>query len=127
MNFSLAERAFLNMKLIDVLYPYQAIGINPVSSYILEDIVFNAGKRIIINHLRMRDDDIDEQWPFMRNHHCLIEEGIFKCWCSCDAISRKCSCACFNCLYLLIDKIEEINGPLNRNAQMRFILASFNH
>ena len=126
MNFSLAERAFLNMRLIDVLYPYQAFDANPCSNYVLEDIIFQAGRRIIIDQLRTRDWNIDEVWPHMRNHHCLIEEGSYRCWCSCNGISIRCSCVCFNCIYLLINKIEEINGPVNRNAQMKYVLASFN-
>ena len=126
MEFSLAERAFLNMRLVDVLYPYQAINSSPNSNYILENIILSAGKRIIINHLRMRDDWIDVHWPSMMNHHCRIEEGIHKCWCSCDGTSANCSCACFNFIYLLISKIEEVNGPINRNARMKFVLANFN-
>ena len=124
MNFNLAERAFLNMRLIDVLYPHRVYGHSLSSNYTLEGIIFNAGKRIIINHLRMRDDEIDENWPQMNNHQCLIEDEDNKCWCSCNGNSRLCSCVCYNALYMLIDRIEEINGPLNRNSQMRFILAN---
>ena len=85
MNFTLAERAFLNMRLKDVLYPYNATNTKPNSNYFLEDIIFNSGKRIIIEQLRNRDDDIDEMWHTLNNHQCLLNDDNLKCWCSCNA------------------------------------------
>ena len=126
MDITLAERAFLNMRLCDVLYPYQAIKAKPDSNYPLESIIFNMGKRFIIEQLRNRDEVVDEIWPELNDHHCLLGDSSNQCWCSCDATTRLCICVCYNPLYMLIDRIEECNGPINRRAQMRFALADFN-
>ena len=125
MDLSLAERAFLNMRLTDVLYPYIALNAKPDSNYLLETIIFNTGKRFIIDQLRNRDDSLDAIWPNLEEHHCQINDSSNQCWCSCN-ITRFCTCVCYNPLFILIDRIEEINGPINRQAPIRLALANFN-
>ena len=128
MNRSLKERAFLNLSLEDVLYPYRALGIKPNASYFLEEVIFRVGKNMIIDQLISRDEGIEAEWPDLNNHHCLISEGINGpwCWCSCDTTRPTCRCVCFAPLFILIKRIEEVNGPINRQAKMKYILSNYN-
>ena len=127
MNRTLEERAFLNMTLENVLYPYKALGINPIVNYPLEGIIFGAGRNMILEQLRNWDDEIDFDWFNLNNHHCLISEGINGtwCWCSCDISRPVCQCVCYAPLFILIKRIEEANGPINRQAKMKYILNRF--
>ena len=71
MVLSLKELSFINMPIVQIKYPYMNFE-HPRYGYVLEDIIFRCGRRIIINELRFRDEFIDRNWPAMRNHHCCF-------------------------------------------------------
>ena len=121
MVLSLKELSFINMPIIQIKYPYLNFE-QPRYGYILEDIIFRCGRRIIINELRFRDEFIDRNWPAMRNHHCLLEDSDAKCWCACNPQSHFCHCLCFNSFYMILTRFEEENGPLNDNIKFKWIL-----
>ena len=107
---------------MQIKYPY--INLNqPRNGYILEDIIFQCGRRIIVNEIRFRDGFIDRHWPEMRNHHCLIEDPDSKCWCACDPESNFCICLCFNSFHMILTRFEEENGPFNDIIKFKWILS----
>ena len=121
MVLSLKELSFINLPVKQIKYPY-LYSDQPRIGYMLEEIMFHCGRRIIINELRFRDGFIDRNWPRMRNHHCLLEDSDSKCWCGCDPQSDYCICLCFNCFYMILTRFEEENGPFNDNIKFKWIL-----
>ena len=120
MVLSLQELSLLNMSLRQIKYPYTHQRRN---GYLLENIIFQCGKRIIVNELRVRDAFIDRNWHGMQNHHCLLEDSDSKCWCACDIQKNFCICLCFNSFYMILTRFEEENGPINDNVKFKWILS----
>ena len=122
MVLSLRELAFINMPIVQIKYPYTNSD-QPRNGYILEEMIFHSGRRIIINELRFRDAFIDRNWHTMRDHHCLLEDSDSKCWCACDTRNTYCICLCFNSFYMILTRAEEENGPINDNIKFKWILS----
>ena len=122
MVLSLRELSFINMPVNQIKYPYTHLNL-PRGGYWLENVIFQSGKRIIINELRFRDEFIDRNWHGMRDHHCLLEDADSKCWCACDIRRNFCNCLCFNAFYMILTRFEEENGPFNDNIQFKWILS----
>ena len=137
MVLSLATLAFLNMRINDVKYPnewyersnfwFAGISKPPQDrNLITERLIAPAANDWCFEQLLRIDDIFRRQWMDAGRHFCGItgrERYQFEggCWCACIT-SPVCSCACMNMFYLLIDHFEEINGFINDNMQVKFLV-----
>ena len=121
----LKELSILNMRLQDISMPNLLFERYPADSSIIPKIIFSCGRNLFIESLIERDEIANDRWRTANNHVCLINSHVIgdSCWCYCITDEPECRCACFHIFHLLIDRIEEEHGPLNRAAKLKIALA----
>ena len=124
---TLQELSFANLRVRDILHPNLSLPSYPRDCHILPETIFRVGKRQIIDELCERDDTIRMLWPHMNGHHCLInDDPSNRCWCGCDINEPHCFCICMLPVHILLDRIEEEMGSINRNASFKIVTARLN-
>ena len=120
----LLELAILNMRLQDISMPNILFEKYPSDSNMVPKILFRAGKNLFIEKLIERDEIANDRWRQSNNHVCLINDHTVgdSCWCYCETDQPECKCTCFHIFHLLLDRIEEEYGPLNRTIKLKFAL-----
>ena len=113
------------MRLQDISMPNLLFERYPSDSSIVPKIIFNHGRNLFIESLTERDEIANDRWITANNHTCLVydHDRVNSCWCYCIADEPECRCACFHIFHLLLDRIEEEHGPLNRAVKLKFALA----
>lgn len=120
----LKELAILNMRLQDISMPNTLFEKYPSDSSVIPKMIFNCGRNLFIEKLIERDEIASDRWRTANNHVCLINDHTTgdSCWCYCRIDFPECNCACFHIYHLLLDRIEEEWGPLNRAIKLKFAL-----
>ena len=121
---SLKELSILNMRLQDISMPNLLFDKYPSDSSVIPKMIFQCGKDLFVEKLIERDEIANDRWITANGHVCLLNDHTIgdSCWCYCRTDFAECKCACFHIFHLLLDRLEEEYGPLNRAVKFKFAL-----
>ena len=110
------------MRLQDISMPNILFENYPSDSNLVPKIIFRHGKRLFVEKLIERDEIANDRWNAVNGHVCRINDHTVgdSCWCYCRTELPECNCSCFHIFHLLLDRIEEEFGPLNRAVKFKF-------